>query len=60
MVRFLADHTTVRRRLFSGFPDDQPNPLGAEPHGGRSLDSEACPLDELGAAASRSSVDHGG
>ena len=33
MVRFLADHTTVRRRLFSGFPDDQPNPLGAEPHG---------------------------
>lgn len=53
MVRFLADHTPVRLRLFTGFPDYQPNLIGAKPHGGRSLDPEAYPFDELGAAASR-------
>ncbi len=53
MVRFLADHTPVRLRFFTGFPDYQPNMIGAKPHGGRSLDPEAYPFDELGAAASR-------
>ncbi len=53
MVRFLADHTPVRLRLFTGFPDYQPNLVGAMRHGGRSLDPEAYPFDELGSAASR-------
>jgi succinate dehydrogenase/fumarate reductase flavoprotein subunit len=53
MVRFLADHTPVRLRLFTGFPDYQPNLVGAKAHGGRSLDPEAYPFDELGNAASR-------
>jgi 3-oxosteroid 1-dehydrogenase len=53
MVRFLADHTPVRLRLFTQFPDYQPNVVGAKAHGGRSLDPEAYPFDELGTAASR-------
>lgn len=51
MVRFLADHTPVRLRLFTGFPDYQPNLPGALEQGGRSLDPEAFPFDELGSAA---------
>jgi 3-oxosteroid 1-dehydrogenase len=53
MVRFIADHTPVRLRLFPAFPDYQPNLLGAKKHGGRSLDPEAYPFAELGNAASR-------
>jgi hypothetical protein len=53
MVRFLAEHTPLRLRLFTGFPDYQPNMIGAKPHGGRSLDPEAFPFDELGSAAAR-------
>ena len=53
MVRFIADHTPCRLRLFTGFPDYQPNMLGAMAQGGRSLDPEAYPFDELGGAASR-------
>ncbi len=53
MVRFLAEHTPVRLRLFTGFPDYQPKMVGAKPDGGRSLDPEAYPFDELGAWASR-------
>jgi hypothetical protein len=53
MVRFIAEHTPVRLRLFTGFPDYQPNMIGAMEHGGRSLDPEAYPFDELGTAASR-------
>jgi hypothetical protein len=53
MVRFIADETPCRLRLFTGFPDYQPNLLGALAHGGRSLDPEAFPFDELGTAASR-------
>ena len=53
MVRFIADHTPVRLRLFTGFPDYQPNLIGAKAHGGRSLDPEAYPFEELGAWASR-------
>jgi succinate dehydrogenase/fumarate reductase flavoprotein subunit len=53
MVRFMADHTPVRLRLFVKFPDYQPNVIGAKRHGGRSLDPEAYPFDELGSWASR-------
>lgn len=53
MVRFIADHTPCRLRLFTGFPDYQPNMLGAMADGGRSLDPEAFSFEELGAAASR-------
>jgi 3-oxosteroid 1-dehydrogenase len=53
MVRFIADHTPVQLRLFTGFPDYQPNVVGALAHGGRSLDPSAFPFDELGVAASR-------
>lgn len=53
MVRFLAEHTPVRLRLFTGFPDYQPNLVGAKPQGGRSLDPEAFSFHELGSAAAR-------
>ena len=53
MVQFMADHTPVRLRLFTSFPDYQPNVIGAKTHGGRSLDPEAYPFDELGSWASR-------
>lgn len=53
MVQFMADHTPVKLRLFTTFPDYQPNVIGAKAHGGRSLDPEAYPFDELGTAASR-------
>ena len=53
MVRFLADHTPARLRSFTGFPDYQPNIVGAKPHGGRSLDNDVFPFDELGTAATR-------
>ena len=53
MVRFIADHTPCRLRLFTGFPDYQPNLAGAMQHGGRSLDPEAYPFEELGNMASR-------
>ncbi|MEZ5226366.1 MAG: hypothetical protein R2710_06730 [Acidimicrobiales bacterium] len=41
MIRFIADHTPTKLRLFTGFPDYQPNMLGAMAEGGRSLDPEA-------------------
>ncbi len=53
MVKFIDDHTPTRLRLFTGFPDYQPNMLGAMAEGGRSLDPEAFSFEELGAAASR-------
>ena len=53
MVRFLAEHTPVRLRLFQEFPDYQPNVVGAKRDGGRSLDPEAYSFDELGSWATR-------
>lgn len=53
MVRFIADHTPLRLRLFTAFPDYQPNVIGAMSGGGRSLDPEAFPFEVLGGAASR-------
>lgn len=53
MVRFLADHTPAQLRTFLGFPDYQPCIIGALPHGGRSLDNDVFPFDELGSAATR-------
>ena len=53
MVRFLADSTPVELRLYPGFPDYQPNVVGAKPHGSRSLDNEVFPFEELGSWATR-------
>ncbi len=53
MIRFLADNTPVRLRSFTDFPDYQPDALGAKPNGGRSLDNDAFPFEELGSWATR-------
>lgn len=53
MIRYLADRTPVRLKLFWDFPDYQPNAIGAAKHGGRSLDNEVYPFEELGSAATR-------
>ena len=48
MVRFLEAETPVRLRLYEGFPDYQPNSVGAMQHGSRSLDNDVFPFEELG------------
>ena len=53
MIRFMADHTPAKLRHFRGFPDYQPSIIGAKPHGGRSLDNDVFPFEELGSAATR-------
>ena len=53
MIRFLADKTPVRLRSFTDFPDYQPSAVGAKREGGRSLDNEVFPFEELGSWATR-------
>ncbi len=53
MIRYLADKTPVRLHPFSDFPDYQPNAIGAKRDGGRSLDNEVFPFEELGSWATR-------
>jgi succinate dehydrogenase/fumarate reductase flavoprotein subunit len=53
MVRHLADRTPVRLRTFVDFPDYQPTVIGAKEHGGRSLDNDVYPFEELGSWATR-------
>ncbi len=53
MIRFIADHTPAKLRHFKGFPDYQPWLVGALPHGGRSLDNDVFPFEELGTFATR-------
>ena len=51
MLRWLAERTPVRLRLFEGFPDYQSWAAGAKEHGSRSLDNEVFPFVELGSWA---------
>jgi len=51
MARFLADRTPVNLELYPGFPDYQPNVIGAKRHGSRSLDNKVFPFEELGSWA---------
>jgi 3-oxosteroid 1-dehydrogenase len=53
LIRYLADKTPVRLCAFADFPDYQSYSPGAKPDGGRSLDNEAFPFDQLGKWASR-------
>jgi len=51
MTRFLADRTPVRLELYPGFPDYQPDVVGAKQHGSRSLDNAVFPFEALGSWA---------
>jgi 3-oxosteroid 1-dehydrogenase len=53
MIRHLADHTPVRFSSFTDFPDYQPSAPGAKANGGRSLDNDVYPFEELGSWATR-------
>lgn len=53
MIRFFDEQTPVRLRLFTGFPDYQPQVPGAMVHGGRSFDPDVFPFEELGSWATR-------
>jgi 3-oxosteroid 1-dehydrogenase len=53
MIQYLSDRTPVRLKSFVDFPDYQPDAIGAMRHGGRSLDNEVYPFEELGSWAQR-------
>jgi 3-oxosteroid 1-dehydrogenase len=53
MIRYFADKTPVRFHTYPGFPDYQPYAPGAKAHGGRSLDNDAFPFEQLGSLATR-------
>jgi succinate dehydrogenase/fumarate reductase flavoprotein subunit len=51
MVRWFAERTPVQFRSFYGYPDYQPEFEGAKEHGGRTLDNDVFPFEELGSWA---------
>lgn len=53
MIQFLEEKTPVRFHLFREFPDYQPDTIGALSHGGRSLDNDVFPFEQLGTWATR-------
>lgn len=53
MIRYFADRTPVRLHAYPGFPDYQPYAPGAKADGGRSLDNDAFPFEQLGSLATR-------
>ncbi len=53
MVRFFDEQTPLRLGLFRDFPDYQPQLVGALPHGGRSLEPDVFPFEQLGSWATR-------
>ncbi|MCC6381056.1 MAG: FAD-dependent oxidoreductase [Dehalococcoidia bacterium] len=53
MVRYMEEHTPVRLHLFTGYPDYHPDRPGSKPTGGRSLDNDVFPFEELGTWATR-------
>ena len=53
MIRYFAEKTPVRFHAYADFPDYQPYMPGAKAEGGRSLDNEAFPFEQLGKWAAR-------
>lgn len=53
MVRYLEEKTPVKLRTLAGLPDYQPDFPGGRIEGGRSLDNDVFPFEELGNWATR-------
>ncbi len=53
MVQYMEEHSPVRFHLAEGYPDYHPENPGGMPKGGRSLDPDLFPFDELGSWAGR-------
>ena len=48
MLRYMEANTPVSLHVFEGYPDYHPENPGGKPGGGRSLDNDLFPFDELG------------
>ncbi|MCY4393149.1 MAG: FAD-dependent oxidoreductase [Chloroflexi bacterium] len=53
MLRYMEDNTPVSLHVFEGYPDYHPENPGGKPEGGRSLDNDLFPFEELGSWAER-------
>ncbi len=53
MLRYMEDNTPVSLHVFEGYPDYHPENPGGKPEGGRSLDNDLFPFEELGSWGER-------
>ena len=53
MLRYMEENTPVSLHVFEGYPDYHPENPGGKPQGGRSLDNDLFPFEELGPWADR-------
>lgn len=53
MLRYMEENTPVSLHVFEGYPDYHPENPGGKPGGGRSLDNDLFPFEELGPWAGR-------
>ncbi len=53
MLRYMEENTPVSLHVFKGYPDYHPENPGGKPEGGRSLDNDLFPFEELGSWADR-------
>ncbi len=53
MLRYMEENTPVSLHVFEGYPDYHPENPGGKPEGGRSLDNDLFPFEELGPWAER-------
>lgn len=53
MLRYMEENTPLSLHVFEGYPDYHPENPGGKPGGGRSLDNDLFPFEELGPWADR-------
>ncbi len=53
MLRYLEERTPLSMHVLAGYPDYHPENPGGKPGGGRSLDNDLFPFEELGPWAAR-------
>ncbi len=53
MLRYMEENTPVSLHVFEGYPDYHPENPGGKPEGGRSLDNDLFPFEDLGPWADR-------
>lgn len=53
MLHYMEENTPVSLHVFEGYPDYHPENPGGKPEGGRSLDNDLFPFEELGPWAER-------
>ncbi len=53
MLRYMEENTPLSLHVFEGYPDYHPENPGGKPEGGRSLDNDLFPFEELGPWADR-------